>query len=284
MAEFVIVTGMSGAGRSTTAASLEDLGWFVVDNLPAAIIPRLGELVSTAGADSQRMALIAGRRGAGDVGELLEAIERLRKGSHVVRVLYLDAPDDVLVRRYEGTRRRHPRTSSGIEEAIAEERLSLEGLRRGADIVLDTGELNVNQLRYRITEMFSEQQSEELMRTTVMSFGFKHGLPLDVDMLFDVRFLPNPHWVDELREQVGLDDPVSDYVLSAPQALRFVDQVEAMLRDLVPAFQREGRAYLTIGVGCTGGHHRSVAISEELARRLRADGFAISLFHRDIER
>ena len=132
--------------------------------------------------------------------------------------------------------------------------------------------------------MFSEQQSEELMRTTVMSFGFKHGLPLDVDMLFDVRFLPNPHWVDELREQVGLDDPVSDYVLSAPQALRFVDQVEAMLRDLVPAFQREGRAYLTIGVGCTGGHHRSVAISEELARRLRADGFAISLFHRDIER
>ena len=284
MAEFVIVTGMSGAGRSTTAASLEDLGWFVIDNLPAPIIPRLGELVATAGADAQRVALIAGRRGAGDVTELLEAIERLREGSHIVRVLYLDAPDDVLVRRYEGTRRRHPRTSRGVEEAIAEERLSLEGLRRDADIVLDTGELNVNQLRNRITEMFSEQQAEELMRTTVMSFGFKHGLPLDVDMVFDVRFLPNPHWVDELREQVGLDDPVRDYVLSSPEALRFVDQVEAMLRDLLPAFRREGKAYLTIGVGCTGGHHRSVAISEELARRLRADGLAISLFHRDIER
>ena len=284
MAEFVIVTGMSGAGRSTTAASLEDLGWFVIDNLPAPIIPRLGELVATAGADAQRVALIAGRRGAGDVTELLEAIERLREGSHIVRVLYLDAPDDVLVRRYEGTRRRHPRTSRGVEEAIAEERLSLEGLRRDADIVLDTGELNVNQLRNRITEMFSEQQAEELMRTTVMSFGFKHGLPLDVDMVFDVRFLPNPHWVDELREQVGLDDPVRDYVLSSPEALRFIDQVEAMLRDLLPAFRREGKAYLTIGVGCTGGHHRSVAISEELARRLRADGLAISLFHRDIER
>ncbi len=284
MAEFLIVTGMSGAGRSTTAASLEDLGWFVIDNLPPTIIPRVGELVASSGADAQRVALISGRRGAGDVADMLEAIERLREGSHVVRVLYLDAPDDVLVRRYEGTRRRHPRTSGGVEAAIAEERVALEALRREADIILDSGELNVNQLRNRITEMFSETQGEELMRTTVMSFGFKHGLPLDVDMVFDVRFLPNPHWVDELRPQTGLDGPVSDYVLAAPEAQRFVSQVEEMLSDLLPAFRREGKAYLTIGIGCTGGHHRSVAISEEVSRRLRSEGIAISVFHRDIER
>ena len=284
MAEFLIVTGMSGAGRSTTAASLEDLGWFVIDNLPPTIIPRVGELVASSGADAQRVALISGRRGAGEVADMLEAIERLREGSHVVRVLYLDAPDDVLVRRYEGTRRRHPRTSGGVEAAIAEERVALEALRREADIILDSGELNVNQLRNRITEMFSETQGEELMRTTVMSFGFKHGLPLDVDMVFDVRFLPNPHWVDELRPQTGLDGPVSDYVLAAPEAQRFVSQVEEMLSDLLPAFRREGKAYLTIGIGCTGGHHRSVAISEEVSRRLRSEGIAISVFHRDIER
>ena len=284
MAEFLIVTGMSGAGRSTTAASLEDLGWFVIDNLPPTIIPRVGELVASSGADAQRVALISGRRGAGDVADMLEAIERLREGSHVVRVLYLAAPDDVLVRRYEGTRRRHPRTSGGVEAAIAEERVALEALRREADIILDSGELNVNQLRNRITEMFSETQGEELMRTTVMSFGFKHGLPLDVDMVFDVRFLPNPHWVDELRPQTGLDGPVSDYVLAAPEAQRFVSQVEEMLSDLLPAFRREGKAYLTIGIGCTGGHHRSVAISEEVSRRLRSEGIAISVFHRDIER
>ena len=284
MAEFLIVTGMSGAGRSTTAASLEDLGWFVIDNLPPTIIPRVGELVASSGADAQRVALISGRRGAGDVADMLEASERLREGSHVVRVLYLDAPDDVHVRRYEGTRRRHPRTSGGVEAAIAEERVALEALRREADIILDSGELNVNQLRNRITEMFSETQGEELMRTTVMSFGFKHGLPLDVDMVFDVRFLPNPHWVDELRPQTGLDGPVSDYVLAAPEAQRFVSQVEEMLSDLLPAFRREGKAYLTIGIGCTGGHHRSVAISEEVSRRLRSEGIAISVFHRDIER
>ena len=230
------------------------------------------------------MALISGRRGAGEVADMLEAIERLREGSHVVRVLYLDAPDDVLVRRYEGTRRRHPRTTGGVESAIAEERVALEALRRDADIALDTGELNVNQLRNRITEMFSEQQDDDLMRTTVMSFGFKHGLPLDVDMVFDVRFLPNPHWIDELRPQTGLDEAVRDFVLAAPEAQRFVQQAEEMLRELLPAFRREGKAYLTIGIGCTGGHHRSVAISEELARRFRADGVAISLFHRDIER
>ena len=284
MAEFVIVTGMSGAGRSTTAASLEDLGWFVIDNLPPAIIPRVAELVGTSGADAQRVALISGRRGAGEVADMLDAVERLREGSHVVRVLFLDAPDDVLVRRYEGTRRRHPRTTGGVESAIAEERVALEALRREADIALDTGELNVNQLRNRITEMFSEQLGEELMRTTVMSFGFKHGLPLDVDMVFDVRFLPNPHWIDELRPHTGLDEPVRDYVLAAPEAQRFVQQAEEMLRELLPAFRREGKAYLTIGIGCTGGHHRSVAISEELARRLRSEGVAISLFHRDIER
>lgn len=284
MAEFVVVTGMSGAGRSTTGATLEDLGWFVIDNLPSTIIPRVGELVATSGDDGQRVALIAGRRGAGDAADLLEAIERLREGAHVVRVLYLDAPDDVLVRRYEGTRRRHPRTSGGVEAAVAEERGALEGLRRDADIVLDTGELNVNQLRSRIVELFSEPDDPEQMRTSVMSFGFKHGIPLDVDMVFDVRFLPNPHWEDELRDLTGLDEPVRTYVLSNEEAQRFTDRVQDMLEDLIPAFRREGKAYLTIGIGCTGGHHRSVSIAEELTQRLRSSGRSVSLFHRDVER
>lgn len=284
MAEFVVVAGMSGAGRSTAAASLEDVGWFVIDNLPSSIIPRVGELVATSAAESQRVALIAGRRGTGESAELLDAIERLRAGAHTVRLRYLDASDEVLIRRYEGTRRRHPRTSGGVESAVAEERVALERLHGAADIVLDTGDLNVNQLRARITELFGESDDPTQMRLSVMSFGFKHGLPMDVDMVFDVRFLPNPHWIDDLRELTGLDQPVQDYVLAAEEAQRFIDQVEAMLGDLVPAFRREGKAYLTIGIGCTGGHHRSVTIAEELSRRLRADGLPVSTFHRDVER
>jgi UPF0042 nucleotide-binding protein len=284
MAEFLVVTGMSGAGRSTAAASLEDLGWFVIDNLPAAIIPSVGSLVSSPGSETSRVALVTGRSGGGDADELLEAVERLETGAQVVRVVFLDAPDDVLIRRYEGTRRRHPRPGEGVEEAVAAERVALQGLLNRADVVLDTGELNVNQLRARIGELFSDQLASNGMRTTVMSFGFKHGLPLDVDMVFDVRFLPNPHWVDELRPQTGLDEAVRNYVFSQVEAEAFVDKAVDLLESLLPAFVREGKSYLTVGIGCTGGHHRSVAIAEEVARRLRAEGHPLSVFHRDIER
>jgi len=284
MAEFLVVTGMSGAGRSTAAAGLEDLGWFVIDNLPPAIIPSVGTLVSSPGSETSRVALVTGRGGGGDAGELLEAVERLEMGAHVVRVLFLDASDEVLVRRYEGTRRRHPRAGSGVEEAVQDERASLQALLNRADIVLDTGELNVNQLRTRIIELFSDQLGPDKMRTTVMSFGFKHGLPLDVDMVFDVRFLPNPHWVDDLREQTGLVEGVRSYVFSHAQADAFVTRVVELLESLLPDFVREGKSYLTIGIGCTGGHHRSVAVAEEIARRLRAAGHPMAVFHRDVER
>jgi len=286
MAEFLVVTGMSGAGRSTAAASLEDLGWFVIDNLPASIIPSVGTLVSSPGSETSRVALVAGRGGGDDdASELLDAVERLETGgAHVVRVLFLDAPDDVLIRRYEGTRRRHPRAGAGVEDAVAAERASLQGLLNRSDIVLDTGELNVNQLRARISELFADQLAPDGMRTTVMSFGFKHGLPLDVDMVFDVRFLPNPHWIDELRPQTGLDEGVRTYVFSHEEAVLFVDRVVELLESLLPYFVREGKSYLTVGIGCTGGHHRSVAIAEEVARRLRSEGHPLAVFHRDVDR
>ena len=284
MAEFVIVTGMSGAGRSTTAGSLEDLGWFVIDNLPPAIMPRVGELVSSGRTGSQRVALVVGRPGGAEATELIEAIERLREGGHLVRLLFLDAADDVLVRRYEGTRRRHPRSGTGVEESIAEERIAFEGLREQADIVLETGELNGTQLRGRIAELFGDVLEADTMRTTIMSFGFKHGLPIDVDMVLDVRFLPNPHWVDELREMTGLQEPVRDYVLGNEQAQSYTERIVDLLDFLLPAFQDEGKSYLTIGIGCTGGHHRSVAITEEVSRRLRLGDHRISVFHRDVER
>ena len=284
MAEFVIVTGLSGAGRSTTAACLEDLGWFVIDNLPPSIIPRVGELVSTPHDESQRVALIVGRTGEFDTSELLDSLEQLRGGAHTVRMLFLDAPDDVLVRRYEGTRRRHPQKGTGVKEAIDSERRALESLKTRADVAIDTGDLNVNQLRSRIFELFEESSGSETMRTSIMSFGFKHGIPLDVDMVLDVRFLPNPHWVDELRDMSGLDEPVAEYVLAQPESEAFLNHVVSLLEPLLPAYAKEGKSYLTIGIGCTGGHHRSVAIAEELGKRLRSRGFPLSTLHRDVDR
>lgn len=201
-----------------------------------------------------------------------------------MRMLFLDAPDDVLVRRYEGTRRRHPQKGTGVKEAIDSERRALESLKARADVAIDTGDLNVNQLRSRIFELFEESSGSETMRTSIMSFGFKHGIPLDVDMVLDVRFLPNPHWVDELRDMSGLDEPVAEYVLAQPESEAFLTHLVSLLEPLLPAYAKEGKSYLTIGIGCTGGHHRSVAIAEELGKRLRSRGFPLSTLHRDVDR
>lgn len=286
MSEFLVVTGMSGAGRSTAAATLEDLGWFVIDNLPPSLITKVADLVGGRGSEIERVALVVGRGGGG--GEQLEnvpgVLETLRRKRHVVHVLFLDAADDVLVRRFEGTRRRHPLAARGVEESIADERRLLDGLRSRADIVLDTGELNVNQLRQRIIELFAEHQGESHMQTSILSFGYKHGIPLDVDLLFDCRFLPNPYWVDELRPLSGLDEPVREYVLGLPDTTDFLTKLEELLAMLVPAFAREGKSYLTIAMGCTGGRHRSVVLAEALAARLAEHGVATTVFHRDVER
>jgi RNase adapter protein RapZ len=284
MGEFLVVTGMSGAGRSTVGAALEDLGWFVIDNLPPALITRVADLVGRPGVEGDRFALVIGRAGAEPYEDVPPILDILRRSRHRVRVLFLDAPDDVLVRRFEGTRRRHPLAARGVEESIADERRRMEPLRQEADVVIETGDLNVNQLRARILELFSSEPGIQAMQTSVVSFGYKHGIPLDVDVMFDCRFLPNPYWVESLRALSGIDDAVREYVLAQPETQDFLDKVADLLLSLEPAFIREGKSYLTIAIGCTGGRHRSVVLADTLRERLTKGGMTATVFHRDIDR
>jgi RNase adapter protein RapZ len=282
VAEFLVVTGLSGAGRSQAGAVLEDIGWYVMDNIPTALINKVAELVSGPSPETQRLALVVGRH-AGQLGELQAAIAHLKATGEQVRVLFLDASDEVLVRRFEGTRRRHPLGEEGVVEAIADERRRLEPIKEMADVVVDTSDLNVNQLRERLAELFSNGETIA-MQILVLSFGFKHGVPLDVDNVLDVRFLPNPHWVEAMRPLTGLDEPVRRYVLAQPEAKEFLERVEHLLNFLVPAYVNEGKSYLTIAIGCTGGRHRSVVLAEEIADSLRRLGYNPSVTHRDVER
>jgi UPF0042 nucleotide-binding protein len=282
VSEFLVVTGMSGAGRSTAAGSLEDLGWFVIDNLPAALIEKMAELINLPDAEIERVALVIGR--GGDPEDLPGVLEALRTNGNRVRVLFLDASDEVLLRRYEGTRRRHPLAARGVEESIADERRLLGPVRDQADLLIDTGELNTNQLRSRVLEAFADESGASSMRTSLVSFGYKYGLPSDVDVVFDCRFLPNPYWIEELRPHSGLDGPVRDYVLSQPETKDFLEKVEGLLSGILPSFVREGKSYLTIAFGCTGGRHRSVALAEALGQRLTDRGTPVSVFHRDMDR
>jgi RNase adapter protein RapZ len=288
VSDFLVVTGMSGAGRSTAAASLEDLGWFVIDNLPAGLILQMAEMMDLPGADVERVALVVGRGGGSTgsdyFGHLPAVLDSLRAKGNRVRVLFLDASDDVLIRRYEGTRRRHPLAARGVEESIADERRLLAPVRDRADLLIDTGELNTNQLRTRVLEAFGDEGGGSSMRTSVVSFGYKYGLPLDVDVVFDCRFLPNPFWIAELRPFSGLDAPVRDYVLTQPETKEFLDKVDGLLTGIIPSFEREGKSYLTIALGCTGGRHRSVALAEALGERFAGHGTRVSVFHRDVER
>ena len=287
MSEFAVVTGMSGAGRSTAAAALEDVGWFVIDNLPAELIMKMVEMVDRPGSGMERVALVIGRGGT-DTGpeyfdDLYDVLDGLRATRKRVRIVFLDAPDDVLVRRYEGTRRRHPLPARGVEASIARERELLEPVRARADLLVDTAELNSNQLRARILEAFGSEDVPS-MQTSVVSFGYKHGIPLDVDIVFDCRFLPNPFWIEDLRPYSGLDEPVRKWVLGQPESAAFLEKVDDLLTSILPAFVREGKSYLTIAMGCTGGRHRSVALAQALAERLGGQGGGVSVFHRDIER
>jgi len=282
MAEFLIITGLSGAGRSQAGATLEDMGWFVIDNMPTALIAKVAELALDPGSTKDRVAIVVGRDAA-QIDELGGEVSHLRSRGLQVRTLFLEAADDVLIRRFEGTRRRHPLGREGVTEAIAMERLRLEPIRAMADVIVDTSDLNVNQLRERLLDLFVDVR-HETMQISVVSFGFKHGLPLDVDMLFDVRFLPNPHWVSELEPQTGLDAPVRAYVFAQPEAVEFAARLDDLLGFLLPCYVREGKSYLSMAIGCTGGHHRSVAFAEEMGQRIRNRGFGASVFHRDIAR
>jgi RNase adapter protein RapZ len=282
MSEFLIITGLSGAGRSQAAATLEDLGWFVVDNMPTALITKIAELVMVPGSSKDRVVLVVGRD-AGQLDELESALGQLRQRGLHVRTLFLEASDEVLVRRFEGTRRRHPLGREGVMEAISLERQRLAPIRAVADVIVDTSDLNVNQLRERLIALFMDSYGETL-QISMVSFGYKHGLPLDVDNVFDVRFLPNPHWVEELKDLTGLDRGVRDFVLGQPEAVEFCCRVDDLLGFLLPFYVKEAKSYLTVAVGCTGGRHRSVALVEELAQRMRGRGYQPVVYHRDIDK
>jgi len=278
---------MSGAGRSVAADNLEDLGWFVMDNLPPQLIPKVAELADGSGSGGDRLALVVGSGRYHD--EVVPLIGGLRHQVDRLQLVFLDASTEVLVRRYESTRRRHPfdvdaRSGDTLTDVIEAERLALEPLRAEADLLIDTTELNVHQLRGRMHEAFGSIGSETAMRTTVTSFGYKYGLPLDVDLVFDCRFLPNPHWVEELRPQTGLDAAVADYVLEQPVTGAFLARLERLLALILPFYVQEGKSYLTVAFGCTGGRHRSVAIAERMAHALDRLGHAPAIVHRDIDR
>ncbi len=286
MSEFGLIAGMSGAGRSATAGDLEDLGWFVIDNVPAALIPKLGELAAPAGSAFGRLALVVRSGAAEGHDDVLTAIEALAGSASRLRTIFLDAATDVLVRRYESTRRPHPCAAEGrsLAEAIEAERALLQPLKAIADVVVDTSELTVHQLKARVSELFGDDGDTGGMRVNVVSFGYKHGLPLDVDLVLDCRFLPNPHWVEELRPGTGLDAAVRDYVMEQPDAAPFLERIDSLLGLLLPAYAREGRTYLSIALGCTGGRHRSVVVAEAVAELLRAHGYHPSVSHRDLDR
>lgn len=282
--EMLIVTGMSGAGRSTVANALEDLGWYVVDNLPPQMLRPLVELVTRAGANLPKIAAVVDIRGRGFFGDFQELVQALRSGTQV-RVIFLEARDDVLVRRFEAVRRPHPLQGEGtILDGISAERTRLAVVRESCDIVIDTSDLNIHQLATTITERFAAENAAGL-HLTVMSFGFKYGLPTDVDMVADARFLPNPFWIPDLRPHTGLDPEVSDYVLSQEGAREFIDAYAAAVGPVLAGYQRENKRHATIAIGCTGGKHRSVAMARELAGLLQKfPGVAVSLKHRDLGR
>ena len=282
-AHVLVVTGMSGAGRSSASKVLEDIGYTVIDNLP----PRLLASAAESHDIPERhihLAVVIDSRGGLPIEELNAAMDELARGGVMTRVVFLDADDDVIVTRYEENRRPHPLGRSTISESITAERKLLSSLRETADLIIDTSSLNGHELRQRLTTQFSQDDMARPMRVSIRSFGFKHGTPRDSDLMFDVRFLPNPHWIPELRPLRGTDEQVSEYVMAEDGASEFVERIDELLAFLIPRFESEGKSYLSIAVGCTGGHHRSVAIAEELAGRLGDRGVKAVIRHRDIDR
>jgi len=280
--ELLILTGMSGAGRSTVAHALEDLDWYVVDNLPAALLPALTEKVH--GGEKGLLAVVLDVRGGAFFDDLNASLDELSKKKIAFRLLFLDATDQALVQRFEATRRPHPLQGDGtIINGIAEERAKLDELRSRADVVIDTTNLNVHQLDKRIGEIFGGGQSQGI-RMNILSFGYKYGIPVDSDLLLDCRFIPNPHWIPELRPLNGRDEPVRKAVLSAPGVDKFIDDYVALLISMSNGFLTEGKKFVTVAIGCTGGKHRSVAISEEIAARINRPGITAHAMHRDVGR
>lgn len=280
--EVLIITGMSGAGRSRAAGVLEDLDWFVVDNLPPAMIVPLVDLMTRSGSSVERLAVVADVRGREYFNDLRGALGHMRQRGVDYRILFLDATDETLVRRFESVRRPHPLQGDGrILDGIADERRALATIAERADTVIDTSELSVHDLAREVRAAVAGGGPDTL-RVNVVAFGFKYGLPLDADHVVDVRFLSNPYWVTELRHLTGRDAPVRDYVLGRPGALEFVERYVKALEPVLAGYLHEEKRYVTIAVGCTGGKHRSVAIAEAIAQRLRAEGQRVTVTARDL--
>ncbi len=280
-----VITGMSGAGKSEAVATFEDMGYFCIDNLPPQMLPRVVELFSLEGSRVDRVALVFDVRGGSYFEQLGQALEHLRESGIAFRLLYLEASHEALVARYQSTRRPHPLSRESLPDGIERERLLLSPLRERADVVIDTTGMSPNELRRRLEETLLAEQLSDQLFVSLESFGYKRGLPDEADIVLDARFLPNPHWVAELRPFTGLDANVKDYVLGRAEAGVFLDQVVALVRLLAPGFVSEQKRRLVLAIGCTGGRHRSVVLVEDLARRLRAEpAFVISVSHRDMER
>jgi UPF0042 nucleotide-binding protein len=282
--DVVLVTGLSGAGRGTAAKVLEDLGWYVADNLPPELITRMVELGLAAGSRITRLALVMDVRSRGFTGDVEWVRNDLATRNITPRVLFLEASDDILVRRYEQNRRSHPlQGNQTLAEGISAERTLLAPIRATADLVIDTSALSVPALRESIEQAFGTEETSHTS-VTVESFGYKYGLPMDADTVMDVRFLPNPHWVDELRRHTGQHPAVRDYVLGQPGAMDFLETYHRLLDVVIDGYRREGKRYMTVAIGCTGGKHRSVAIAEALAHQLQDDQLTVRVLHRDLGR
>lgn len=281
--EVTVISGLSGAGSSEAAKALEDLGWYVIDNLPPQLIEQMINLALSPGNLISRIALVIDARGGAFFKEAEAALEALT-GRVEYRLLFLEADDDILVRRFDATRRRHPLASGDdLVSGIQEERKLMTWLRDKADLIIDTSRLNSRDLRQKMATYFGGATGED-MKTTVVSFGYKYGLPLDADIVLDVRFLPNPHWMDDLRPFDGRQDPVRDFVLGQDATTVFLERVRDLFAVLLPGYQEEGRRFLTVAVGCTGGRHRSVVLSEEIARFIEDKGYPATVVHRDVDR
>ena len=282
---FVVITGLSGAGKSFAIKCFEDMAFFCVDNLPTTLIPTFADLIMRSEQPIHRVALGVDVREGAYLSRLLDIIRELRTRGHAVEVLFLEASEEALVRRYHETRRRHPLAGDGNAlDGIRAERKALSDLREVADRIVDTSALTVHQLKDRLVELYVAPKARAGLALSLVSFGFKHGVPFDADLVFDVRFLPNPHFVDALRALDGRDERVRTFVLNHPESKELLRRLEDFLRFVLPCYEREGKAYLTVAVGCTGGQHRSVTIAEELKRFLSGIGYAPTVVHRDLQR
>lgn len=283
--EITIVTGISGAGKTEALKRLEDIGYYSIDNMPPEIISRIVDLSSVPGSRYDRVSLVVDARGGKSFDQLFKTLEELNEKNVPYRILFLDAANEVLVRRFKESSRSHPLARTGrVVAGIAREREIMQPVKEKADVIVDTSDMNVHDLREKIGEIFAPAESVRKALITIISFGYKYGLPLDADIIMDVRFLPNPYWVTELRDKTGLEKPVYDFIADREEAREFINKFTELIESLLDLYEQERKAYLTIGVGCTGGRHRSVVVAEELGKRFKKDGFTVNLLHRDMEK